>query len=502
MPLTSSYVSDEIPGVLGSLHMAAAQSLFGLRDQPTVYYGPVYSVFTLPAVAVDYGVRLLEGQVRSPNDYRLAALFNWGPLLFDARVTSVLAGFVGLWLMWLLLGTASVNPGKRRSLQVLGVVLLATNFFYFVYAGWARHWIYDTVLCLAPIYFAVKLYEKAERKWWCWMLAVAVMGFGVSYFPIVFQVALVPAIVGWIRRKDWVALKNLAWYVLALVVLGGFVVFWNPLPFSWIFVSSQGTQYLIGSSRLASFGYFLSVIATDHPFLSAAFLISLVALALKRQFWRAENAIVLLPAAVYFVAFALSWHPEPRYMMPVIVSMLVFSLMALSRLWPDVRPRDWSAVIIVGLVLEIAFQSATLVQWERIVARGPVEERVIAALNGLDQFQHVLVYDSGILPTLHDPASLRAYVKNCLGGVSSATLRELSGAITTGTPLLKADYYCDGQTGTALTPEEYDVRVQRLPGNPVAVNFFEEDIWRLWRYDAFGLKYSISSRGGAVTTLQ
>jgi len=145
-------------------------------------------------------------------------------------------------------------------------------------------------------------------------------------------------------------------------------------------------------------------------------------------------------------------------MMPVIVSMLVFSLMALSRLWPDVRPRDWSAVIIVGLVLEIAFQSATLVQWERIVARGPVEERVIAALTGLTSSSMCWSMTRASADPAR-PASLRAYVKNCLGGVSSATLRELSGAITTGTPLLKADYYCDGQTGTALTPEEYDVRV-------------------------------------------
>lgn len=502
VPMTSSYVSDEIPGVLGSLHMSAAQSIFGLRDQPTVYYGPVYSAFTLPAVLVDYGARFFKGQVESPDDYRLAVLFNWGPLLFNARVTSTLIGFVGLWFVWLLFGTTIINPDKRRSLQILGVTLLATNFFYFVYSGWARHWIYDTVLCLAQIYFALRLLEKPARRHWVGLLVSGVLGFGVSFFPIIFQAALIPAIVGWIRRRDVATLKSLAWYTLALAACCGFIVFWNPMPFSWIWVGTQGTEYLIGTSHWASVWYFLSVITLDHPGLTTVFVISLAVLALKRELVRPTVLSVLLPTVTYFVFFATSWHPEPRYMMPVIVSMMVFSLMALARIWPNSRLSGWPLVLAVILAIEIIFQVVVLTQWSALIRRGPAEERVIVALNTVDESQRVLIDGSDMLAALHTSASLKAYVQNCRNGVSSATLRTLAEAVADGPDLLRADYYCDGRNGSTLRPQDYDVRVWRDFGYPATVNFFEEDLCRFWRYDDFGRKFLMSERGHEAVVFQ
>lgn len=488
VPMTSSYVSDEMPGVLGALHVAAARSLFGLRNQPSVYYGPVYSALLLPAVLVDYVVRYATGSVHGPSDYATACLLDWGPLLFDARVISALVGFIGLVFMWLLLGTATLNPTRRRWPQVLGVAVLATNYFYFAYSGWARHWIFDTVLCLAQVYYAIRIWERPARRSWLGFLAAGALGFGVSYFPVVFQASLLPAIVVWIRRRDHAVLKALAWYALVFLALLGLVIFWNSLPFSWIFTSAQGTQYLIGASRLASFGYFLSVLIVDHPFLATAFVVALFGLALRRRLWRIENLIVLLPAAVYFAFFSLSWHPEPRYLMPVIAALVVFCLSAVAQLHGV--SKVFVTSIVVLLALEVLVQTVTLVRWSAIVSRGPAEARAIAVLKSLEPGQRILVDGPDLLPTLQTPETLKNYVKDCHGGVTGNTIRSLENAVTPAMDPLQVAYDCGG-----VTAGDYDVILRRVSGEPVTVNFFEEDLGRLWDYGLFGRAYLIGGPG-------
>jgi hypothetical protein len=511
LPLHESYIGDEQSPVNGALHILEDKSLLGFRNLPTVYYGPVFSIIALPAVVADFATKFATGAIHSSNDYKNYILWDWGGIVSKMRLISVIAGFLALWALYALLMTRTVNPSQKRSLAVVGVVLLACNFYFFEYSSFFKHWVYVITGLIGQIYFLVKIVEDREhtRTYYIWQGILFVGTFGISYLSVLTQIIFLPVLIKWLKEKDKQMLRAFGIYLVCLIIPLILIVWWHPRSF--LRLVSLTTGDAIGADLTSwtsepnvpgfSFSYYAQIIFDNHVSLLALWLL-LVYVAIKNGEYK--NYVFWLPistALIYFVVFSIMGHHESRYILPAIVSIIVSSGILLVQYFSRLtRLQKISASTLI--VAYIIFHLITLGFWQQQMMNGPYERKAISAAltyqNAHPQSRQLFI-SWYLLGYPHTKEAYKYYLDNyILARSKNHTGNDLYTAML-GAPLPSGImplnvYYLhpNDATNTIAILKHYDRVIyeykpsieQHLPPD-----FLEVDLTRYWLPEAWGDKY-------------
>ncbi|MDD5438201.1 MAG: hypothetical protein PHC70_03590 [Patescibacteria group bacterium] len=496
VPLTRAYVGDEQAPLSGALHMAQAKSLFAMQGRDSDYYGPVFSALVAPAVALDYLDRMRLGLVKTAEDYKLSYTLDWGRALFKARWISVLCGFIGLIALWYLLSDESLNPRNKKTGPILGVLLLATNFYYFLYSGWLRHWIFLTVFLVAQFLFLVKIKKSSKKIHWFGFLAVSLMGFGISmHSALIYQIMWLPLLYNWARNSNWRELKKFLIYLILYGVGLALIIFWNPTPYFRLWAFSEVPTTHLAINPLPVLGYYLGVIVFNQPFLAVSFLAGLFLAFKTRLYKEGWFWMMALPALAHLILFPFLFHAEPRYIMPVTAVIIILCVCILQR-----SEMKRLGLVVAGLLAaEIAFQSAMDFRWSWLASFGPEEKIAISYIRSVEDKSRILFFGH-ILGASHTKESYVKFVQVCIGANPADLFKYLTTIDPPGQPKpLSVDYVCR-EKSSGGPGVKYDYFLTPV-GFELASNFFEERTLRMWFSKDLRLTYKVTGTGGATKDL-
>jgi len=426
VPLYKSYVGDEQSPMNGALHILQEKSLLAPRNLETVYYGPVFSLIALPAVVADYGSKLISGEIKTADDYKNFIIWDWGGIIWKLRIIATAASFLGLWGMYRLLLTRTINPEQNKLLAWVGTLFLAANFYYFDNASFFRHWAFVVPLLLVQWYLMIRIVENGEKKiFWLWQAIFSLASFGISYVGILFQLMWLPVLAGWWGEKNSQQLKRFGAYVGS--VLGGmaFIVWWQPHSFFRVIGLTGGdiihtsAPYLSTEVPLAgnSFVYYAQIIFQNHL---AILLFALVAGAylvmrekIHRQYWLLAPLIV---GAVHYLVFGLMSHHENRYALPATVSLIVFSAMLFVRYFSlPVKPRVLTLTLCFLLGFYFISSVFYIAKWTASISQGTPETAIIAELQKFQKENpnaRTLLVGYDLLGAVHTKEAYKNYMEN------------------------------------------------------------------------------------------
>ncbi len=490
-PFISTTIGDEPAPIYGSLVMLRDKNPFALRGQAAVYYGPILSVLALPAVVVDVGYRFATGAIHTLSEYGLSVIGDWGSLIFLARWWSSFAGVVLLVGVYRLFQTKTFNPLSRTWIPYLSAIFIGSDYLVFKHSHFFRHWIFLCAIFIWTMVHIVRLHETrgASRQAWLWLGAITVAGFGISYISVLYQIMLLPILVGWVQAKHVFAVKRFGGYVVSMLVACTALVWWNPTPFLRLVGMAGKPGYAIHLFGLPSLAFYLRVIAINHP-LPIAFVIIMSALGLWRKQLLREMWwwMAVLGGMTHLLFFSSSESGVVRYALPTIIALYVLVVAFLARF--ESRRRIYWVIIFIACVIHIGAQLIFDLQWTRIAAQGPVEQRLVQALHVVPTSTQVLVVGP-LLPAWHTPASYVNYETTCQSS-SSRLLKQMEDMPT---PVqvqpISPDYQCFNSQPSATELASHDT-VIRIDGWPFdAVNYFDEAPWRWFAYDSVGTHFTL-----------
>jgi hypothetical protein len=429
-PLHVSYMSaDEQSPVNGALHMLQAKSLFGLRNENTVYYGPVFSIIALPAVVADFAVSLISGVSSGADSYRTHVVWNWGGILAFARLIALVAGFWGLVAVYKIFRLEEINPTKDRLVPLFGVAVTGSGFLYFEYSTFFRHWIFVVSILLWQIYLVLRIYLRrgGQKRNFAYLAILTVISFGISYLSLIFQVIWLPMIIQWIRQKQWKEIRNFAFYIGYFVVGAVLIVAWHPYAFYRIVkifgpavIKSAPVAGAVSASvqtGMSSFVfYFLVILLNNLPFILA---LVILAWSLIRRRKSKGNILVWISLSIFvldYFVFGMMSHHESRYGLPLVVAVILFGTalysLAIAEFGRGAKIVRISEILIgISIILNI-FQMAG---WERVMVYGPSERREIVPLIEQNQKEKpgskTLVLQSWPLGYVHTKEAYENFVK-------------------------------------------------------------------------------------------
>ncbi len=507
LPLHQSYIGDEQSPINGALHILETKNLLGLRNLPTVYYGPVFSAIALPGIVVDFAQKYITGAIHSTVDYKNYILWDWGGILRNSRLLSVLVGFLGLWALYLLLMTDTVNPSKNRSLALIGVALLAFNFYFFEYTSFFRHWIYVITGLIAQIYFLVRMIEDREhlKKYYIWQGMLFVGTFGISYLSVLSQIIFLPVLIKWFKDKDKEMLKAFSIYVMCLVIPLVLVVLWHPRSFLRLINLTGGDLTGLGNGGWTSepevagfsFLYYAQIIFYNHIALIGTWAI-LLFVAIKQRLHK--QYIFWLPislALIYYLAFALMGHHEARYILPVIVALIVStSILFVMNFQRLLRPFKIVATLL--LISSFLYHIISICFFEKAMIAGPIEKQAIAealAYQGIHPDARQLFIEWYLLGYPHTKESYKDYADNYIySRTKNPTGGDLYQAMLATPfpnnviPLNVFEMHPDVASSSNDLIKSYDrvvYRHQPAIDNKLPPDFLEINLTRYWMRDAW-----------------
>ncbi len=425
LPLHQSYVGDEQSPVNGALHMLQEKSLLGLRNITTLYYGPVFAAIALPAVVGDFVYQCATERVCSPEAYRDSILWDWGGIVAGIRTISVLTSAIGLYILYLLFMTKTFNPLGVQRYALLGVGLVACNYYYFQYSHFFKHWLFVLVILFAQIYFAIRIKETEGKKVSLWWIhgALSVASFGISYISAMYMVAFLPMAYTLWRRGERVVRKYLILYAGGSILGYALVLWWHPYAFvrllGFVGVGEQtgglGTSQNPLAEGASSWGYYGTEIILNHAPVVLAF--GILLFVLKRKNWREHVEWLWVCGSIALATlllFAPSEHHEGRYMLPVILMLLI----AVTVAWIRYRAMDplrskISTVVCVLFVFYTLYHGVHIVKWMEIYAQGPVEQKLIAEVLRVqsESDKPVALVQGYIAGHVHTKEAYEAYIE-------------------------------------------------------------------------------------------
>jgi len=390
-PLHVSYMTaDEQSPINGALHILKDRSVLGLKNQNTLYYGPVLAMLALPAVAVDYSLNLLKGTVAGAESYKDFIVWDWGGILEWARVIAVCAGFLGILAVYLIFSTATVNRSKNQLMPFIASFLLAGNYLYFEYTNFFRHWIFIVVIILWQIYFGIKIFESKEKRllFWSAQTVLTIFVFGISYSGVLFLVFWVPFLFLWFKEKQWKLLKEFPIHTLIVLLGCAVMVWWHPYAFFRI-LGLVGTDVV---SPLGTVSPVLNIESDLNPFLSLIFYTKVL---FVNNFFLILGGFILLtvhfremiyksilpwaflaPAVLNYVIFSSLEHHETRYIFPVSVLLTLFVYALFFEAYQVLGWKDKIVRLVVFLIgLSFIINCLQIVLWQRMILTGPPERR-------------------------------------------------------------------------------------------------------------------------------
>jgi hypothetical protein len=507
LPLHMSYIGDEQSPVNGALHILADKSLLALRDLNTVYYGPVFSLIALPAVLLDFMVRLITGAVSSIADYTNFILWNWGGIVIFARLFAVAAGFLGLVGLFKLLSTKTFNPFKSSFLPIMGTVVLATNFFYFEYASFFKHWIFICTLLLWQLYYAVKIFEDdgPTKRYWVYEAVLAGASFGVSYLSLVFQIIWAPLIFSWWKTKNNAQLKKFFMFIVWLLVMMALIVWWHPHAFERILgltggdIANTDTTAFTAEAQAAGFSYVyygLILLKNNLPLIVA--LIVLAIASFNRKIYKNTFLwVMLLPLFVYATIFGTFSHHESRYVLPVLIFLITLVFFLAGQIGDVLRTNRIIRIEIASLlVFYLAFNVAHLGKWLSIMHEGPQEQVAIKNILALEKETpngKTLFKGYYLLGHVHTREAYRDYAERFKKSGYNLYQAIDAGTPPVGVPQLRTYYSRPDEPMPKKALSQYAHIIYRyepkLEQN-LDPDFMEVDLTRLWFYKDFADRYT------------
>lgn len=419
-----SYVGDEQAPINGALKILQDKSIFGLRNAQTVYYGPLFSIIALPAVVADFAEKMLLGKIHSALDYRDYIIWDWGGIVWKARLISVLFSFLILVILFKLFSTKTFNPKGNKLLPIVAPLILASNFIFFEYGHVFKHWIFVLFSLAGMLYSVVRLYETNEKKYYTHSFLYTIFGFGVSYLNGIFLIMWLPLLIKSIKNKKYQDLKRFFIFATILVVAAAVVVVWNPHPFVRLLGLSTGDITNSDTSSFSSekspigfsFGYYSRVLINNEFALLIAVAILLVYLCTQRKIYN-EPAFyfLVLPLLVFFGIFGVIGHHESRYVLPSMLLILVLCTFLLSRYFTGIGKKNkYISVILVTLIsFSAAFNLMIIGLNISIQAKGPKEMALIKDLKEIqikEPLSKTLVVKYYLLGTAHTKDAYRDYI--------------------------------------------------------------------------------------------
>jgi len=424
VPMHVSYVGDEQSPVNGALHMLKEHNPFALRNHTVLYYGPLFATFAVPAVVADAGYSVLFEEVRSAQEYKEKLLFDWGGIVLGIHTTAVLVSLVTLVFFYKLLMLESINASKNRKVALLGVSLLALNYYFFEYSHFYKHWIFIQMSVVGQLYFALRIREvKGVRKSdWLWHGVLASVIFGVSYFGLAYSVAFLP-LAYTIWRGGGVSRRNLYTYVLLLVVACFVIYLWHPyalqryLGFTGVGdmagkVNNSQNPFLLSTVSLS---YYFKLVVVNHLTLFGAGIVLTYAgvRKIQKSTWFLLYMLfsIVLVTAVLFVPVP---HHEGRYMLPVILALIVGVSVALVQYvnGREMQTRVVTISLVTLLGCYLLSHGVFVGKWIDLYAKGPAEREMISKILELQtEDEPVLFVHNYLVGYPHTYESYEAYMK-------------------------------------------------------------------------------------------
>lgn len=390
-PLHVSYLSaDEQSPVNGALHVLKEKSIFGLRNQNTLYYGPIFALIAVPGVVIDYSTKFLSGKVNGAESYKNYIIWDWGGILRLVRLTAVLFGFSSLLAVYFIFQTNTVNPSGNKLIPFVAVGVLGTNFLFFEYSNFFRHWVFVITFLLWQLYLAILLLEKREKRVLLWSAqsVLTIASFGISYLSVIYQIFWLPLFIKWAREKEWELLKEFAVYIFSLIIGLGLIFWWHPYGF----IRLLG---LVGILKPISIGPVLDL-GTQGPeghsflFYGLVFFVNSLPLVISFLFlavsWIREKTyifdwvvlmIFLAPTITNYVVFSIPAHHESRYILPTVVLFVLFVLYIFSKSFFLNKEKMLFRLASFFLALSVLFGIFQIVLWQKMMISGPVERQDI-----------------------------------------------------------------------------------------------------------------------------
>lgn len=504
LPLHQSYVGDEQSPVNGALHVLQAKNPLALRNLPTLYYGPVFASLAVPAVAIDFGEKYIRGIAQDATAYKNHILFDWGGIVWKARLLSVATGFLGLIALYLLLMTKTVNPTQNRTMAIVGTLLLASNFYFFEYSSFFKHWVYIIVSMLWQFYFVIRIHEEPSRagRYFIAHALLAGASFGVSYASLLTQILFIPSLILWARQRNVAMLRLFGYYVLGLLGLIALIVAWHPRSFLRIahlvvgdFTGTDTSDWTTQTQETGySYGYYGTLLALSHVALFALILIYVKRLG---RHMRTVSTAILPPATialVFFIVFGTMSHHEGRYILPVVVSLVVVTAILFVRFYGELS-RAFKVTSIVLLGAYFVFHGVHIIKWSSIFAGGPTEKNMIAEVLALQggTDKPIALVQSYIAGHVHTKEAYQAYIEK-RGREDVNLYKAIMGApLPEGVPALNVRYvWTPEYAQDPSIVDGYDVVYKVENQRPDELNQFDymdENLLRLWRWDELMPRY-------------
>lgn len=507
LPLHMSYIGDEQSPVNGALHILADKNLLALRDLKTVYYGPVFSLIALPAVLLDFATQSISGAVSSVADYKNFILWDWGGIVIFARLIAAIAGFIGLVGLFKLLSTKTFNPFKSQLLPVIGTVVLATNFFYFEYASFFKHWVFICMFLLWQLYYIVKIFEEEGniKRYWVYQLILTALSFGISYMSLVFQIMWLPILVYWWRKGNKLQLKRFFLFALGILIAMALIVMWHPHAFERILGLTGGditntdtTAFSTEAQALGfSFVYYGLILFKNNLSLLFALTALMIASFGRKLYKNVMLWIILLPLFTYATIFGTFSHHESRYILPVLVLLIVVILFLVGQVGELLRTnRILRTALMSLLVFYLAFNIIHIGKWLIIMNEGPLEQAAIKKIAALEENTptgKTLFRGYYLLGGVHTKEAYRDYAERFRKSGYNLYKAIDAGTPLAGVPQLRTYYSRPDEPFPPNAFSQYTHIIYRyepkLEQN-LDPDFMEVDLTRLWFYKDFADRYT------------
>jgi len=393
LPIHAAYVGDEQGPINGALHILADKSPLALRDAYNTQYGPLMSVLAIAPVLVDFTEHTVLNKSFSADSYKNAIIWDWSGVLEKGRLIALATSVLAFFAVFLIAKEASGPIWRPWFIGGLAVLLLATNFHFFIYASHFRHWIFVVTILLWQVWFLLQIRKQNGKKWTSWLLMTILSAtiFGISYFGIFFLIIWLPTLIEWVIKRDWLPIRNFLIHGVLFFILASLIVVWVPGPFfraigiGYGDLTRQGVEEHINEDygKSLSFTYYFEVAGANNVALLIGLMILIILL------WRGRYDFdwviftsIGLGMVGYFSFFSLQSHHEPRYILPSIVLLIVMMVFALSSIATQIKNQHkfWYSLVFILICFQLLFHSVHIAKMLGTYAKGGAEQELLSRL--------------------------------------------------------------------------------------------------------------------------
>ncbi len=421
IPLHSAYIGDEQSPVNGALHVLHDMSLLSLHNLETLYYGPLFALLAIPGVLMSALIFFSTNGGIDAAAYQAYLLYDWGGIIVWVRSIAVFFSYLGLVAVYKILTTKTVNPSQSKRLAVFGVMLLASNFYFFAYGGMFKHWIFIITPFLWQIYVLILQSESKEYKvrYNVFHALLGICAFGISHIAILSQALLAPYFFRCLQKKE-AFVQVLTHYVIPYVVGGFLIIWWHPFAFFRYFEMFSGGVAKVNSENfnllgevvpVNAFGYYTEVLLVNHAFIVISLLILFV-LTLRRLSYALKQLSIGigLVGLLYIILFSNFDIVVARYALFSIVSIIVLSAVLMVNQWTTLHTYT-KLLIGVLLFFQVIYHVMSIVGWSNYLNQGPADRKIIPEIITVSDNSKRAVFIQGetLFGWPHSTSSLAAF---------------------------------------------------------------------------------------------